>query len=190
MKILQLTSDWKWTRPAEPMIHAVVGLRARGTRMRLPATPPGYGDALPERRARGVVPVTSRRAGRALAAARRRPGAPPARALRERQYDVVRGPRAQILARLALAGARARRSSRPGPTAPIPARPWAAGCTDRAAATSSAVLSERLAERTRAWLGRRRSGSAWSKAWWTPALRAAPAPRRAAESLGSNRPAA
>jgi hypothetical protein len=29
MRILQLTSDWKWTGPAEPLVHAVVGLRAR-----------------------------------------------------------------------------------------------------------------------------------------------------------------
>ena len=30
MRVLHTTGDWKWTGPAEPMLHAVRGLRALG----------------------------------------------------------------------------------------------------------------------------------------------------------------
>jgi len=30
MRILQLTSDWKWTGPAEPMLRLAEAQRARG----------------------------------------------------------------------------------------------------------------------------------------------------------------
>ena len=30
MRVLQLTSDWKWTGPAEPMLKLGLGLRGRG----------------------------------------------------------------------------------------------------------------------------------------------------------------
>jgi glycosyltransferase involved in cell wall biosynthesis len=59
MKILHATGDWKWTGPAEPMLNAVVGLRARGHTVDLacPASPPGYSGALAERcRERDVQP--------------------------------------------------------------------------------------------------------------------------------------
>jgi len=51
MRILQLTSDWKWTGPAEPLVHAVVGLRARGHEVdaAFPDAPPGHAGALGER---------------------------------------------------------------------------------------------------------------------------------------------
>ena len=66
MKILQLTSDWKWTGPAEPMLHALVGLRARGHQVdaAFPATPAGHADGLAERaRERGIAPVFQPAAG-------------------------------------------------------------------------------------------------------------------------------
>jgi glycosyltransferase involved in cell wall biosynthesis len=60
LRILHVTSDWKWTGPAEPMLHAVSGLRKRGHTAELacPAPPEGVQGALLERaRARGVEPV-------------------------------------------------------------------------------------------------------------------------------------
>ena len=59
MKLLQLTADWKWTGPAEPMLHAVTGLRARGHEVDLicPDGPPGaVGTLLQRARERGVTP--------------------------------------------------------------------------------------------------------------------------------------
>ncbi|MEE2702921.1 MAG: hypothetical protein VX614_02755 [Myxococcota bacterium] len=51
MKLLQLTADWKWTGPAEPMLHAVTGLRARGHEVDLicPDGPPGAVGTLLQR---------------------------------------------------------------------------------------------------------------------------------------------
>ena len=48
MRILHLTSDWKWTGPAEPMLNAVVALRALGHHVDFacPEAPPGAGDGL------------------------------------------------------------------------------------------------------------------------------------------------
>jgi len=60
VKLLHVTSDWKWTGPAEPMLHAVTGLRERGHGCDLvcPAEPPDTGPGLLERaRQRGVEPV-------------------------------------------------------------------------------------------------------------------------------------
>ena len=59
MKILHTTADWKWTGPAEPMVNAVLGLRACGHTVDVacPASPPGYSGALAERcLERGVRP--------------------------------------------------------------------------------------------------------------------------------------
>ena len=59
MKILHATADWKWTGPAEPMLNAVLGLRARGHTVDVacPTAPTGYSGALAERcRERGVEP--------------------------------------------------------------------------------------------------------------------------------------
>ena len=60
MKILHLSSDYKWTGPAEPMVNAVAGLRGRGHTVDLCcAAPPS--DAEPQlldfARERGVEPV-------------------------------------------------------------------------------------------------------------------------------------
>ena len=61
MNVLHLTSDWKWTGPAEPMLHAVTGLRARGHGADLACAfppPDASGGGLVERaRGRDVEPV-------------------------------------------------------------------------------------------------------------------------------------
>jgi len=65
MKILQLTGDWKWTGPAEPMVRLAEALRARGLQVALayPAPPHGVEPArslASEAKAAGlpsVVPV-------------------------------------------------------------------------------------------------------------------------------------
>jgi hypothetical protein len=161
MKILQRTSDWKWTGPAEPMIHAVVGLRARGHEVdaAFPATAPGYGDALAERaRERGVLPAYQPARGQGYWPLRDGGEVRRLRAfLREREYDIVHAvhARAQLLARLALGGDRARTKLVTTWThgEPIPARPWNRWLYGPSGCDGVAVLTERLAERTRAWLG-------------------------------------
>lgn len=59
MKILHLTSDWKWTGPAEPMLWATGGLRGLGHRVELacPDAPPGQRGVLAEARERGIEPL-------------------------------------------------------------------------------------------------------------------------------------
>jgi glycosyltransferase involved in cell wall biosynthesis len=87
VKILHLTADWKWTGPAEPMLHAIVGLRARGHDVDLacPEPPPNSPDSLAgHARERGVEPLGC--------LARRRGFGP----LRDR--DEVRGLRAWLRA--------------------------------------------------------------------------------------------
>ena len=193
MRILQLTSDWKWTGPAEPMIHAVVGLRARGHEVdaAFPATAPGYGDALAERaHERGVVPVYQPARGQGYWPLRDGGEVRRLRAfLREREYDVVHAvhARAQLLTRFALGGRRARTKLVTTWThgEPIPARPWNRWLYGPSGCDGVAVLSERLAERTRAWLGPTRQ-CVGVVPGVVDAARFAPRPRRAelAESLG------
>jgi len=88
-----VTSDWKWTGPAEPMLHAVSGLRKRGHVADLvcPVPPDGVQGALLERaRARGVDPVLELERGQGYLPWR---DAASVRALRDRiragGYDVV-----------------------------------------------------------------------------------------------------
>jgi glycosyltransferase involved in cell wall biosynthesis len=60
VRILHVTADWKWTGPAEPMLHAVTALRERGHHVDLACAPTiaGHAGALPERaRERGVEPA-------------------------------------------------------------------------------------------------------------------------------------
>lgn len=93
MKILQLTGDWKWTGPAEPMVQLALGLRERGHSVDLACAeaPPGEdrGVAIEaEKRGfapellfgpgRGVRPWADLRASRAVA-----------ERLRAGGYDVV-----------------------------------------------------------------------------------------------------
>jgi glycosyltransferase involved in cell wall biosynthesis len=161
MRILQLTSDWKWTGPAEPMLHAVTGLRARGHEVDVafPATPASHSDALAERaRARGIEPVFQPAARQGYVPIRDGSEARRLRAfLRERAYDVVHAThaRAHLLARFAL-------GARREPTKlvaswmhgePIPRRPWNRWLYGAGGCDAVAVLSEHLAAETRAFLG-------------------------------------
>jgi glycosyltransferase involved in cell wall biosynthesis len=132
VRILQLTSDWKWTGPAEPMLRLAETLRARGhdVAMGHPEPPAGAADSLAAR---------ARAAGFASAVAlERRRGAHPiadradVRRLREalerERFDVVHcwHTRDHLLAwrarRAARAGAAIVRSQREAER--IPRRPW------------------------------------------------------------------
>lgn len=67
MRVLQLTSDWKWTGPAEPMVRLALGLRARGHRVQLACpSPPAGADRslLEEARKLGVEPALEIARGR------------------------------------------------------------------------------------------------------------------------------
>ena len=60
MRILHVTSDWKWTGPAAPMLQLLLAQRARGCTAELacPEDPSGRPDSLPQQaRAAGVEPV-------------------------------------------------------------------------------------------------------------------------------------
>ena len=60
MKVLHITSDWKWTGSAEPMLRLLLAQRARGDEAALacPEDPEGHAPSLAERaRAAGVEPV-------------------------------------------------------------------------------------------------------------------------------------
>ncbi len=160
MRILELTSDWKWTGPAEPMVHAVVGLRARGHEVdaAFPATPASHSDALAERaRARGVTPVFQPSAGQGYLPLRDSGEVRRLRAfLAERRYDVVHAThaRAHLLARFAL-GARRDTKLVAGwmHGEPIPRRPWNRWLYGPSGCDGVAVLTESLAEETRRFLG-------------------------------------
>jgi len=161
MRILQLTSDWKWTGPAEPMLHALTGLRARGHEVdaAFPQTPPGHAGGLPERaRERGVTPAFELAPGRGY-----RPLSDHGevvrlrRFLRERRYDVVHAThaRAQLLARFALGRRRTETRLVSGWThgEPIPPRFWNRWLYGPSGCDGVAVLTERLALETRRLTG-------------------------------------
>ena len=93
MRILHVTSDWKWTGPAAPMLQLLLAQRARGciAELACPEDPSGRPDSLPQQaRAAGVEPVLelSRARGaiwwRDTTDARRLEGL-----LGERPFDVV-----------------------------------------------------------------------------------------------------
>ena len=73
MKILQLSSDWKWTGPAEPMLRLAEAERARGHEVALayPAAPPTANRSLQSEAEAAdfasVVPLERRRGGSLLA---------------------------------------------------------------------------------------------------------------------------
>jgi len=82
VKILQVTSDWKWTGPAEPMLRLALALRSRGHEVTLaaPEPPSGSGRSVAsEARAAGLAPSLALTPGRGLALLR---DARDARALR------------------------------------------------------------------------------------------------------------
>lgn len=155
MRILQLTADWKWTGPAEPMLHLATGLRALGHQVDVafPTAPPGVKGALAEHAAeRGFEPV--------LRLARRRGYGP----LRDRDeverlavlleaasYDVVHAhhTRDHLLARSARRRPRVR--ARPALVASwhrgveVPATLWNRWLLGPRGADGLVVLSERIA---------------------------------------------
>jgi len=82
VRILQVTSDWKWTGPAEPMLRLALALRDRGHEVTLaaPEAPVPSGRSLArEARAAGLAPSLELSRGRGLALPR---DARDARALR------------------------------------------------------------------------------------------------------------
>lgn len=67
MNVLQISSDWKWTGPAEPMLLLMRGLRARGHTVELvcPKPPPAADRSLWEEAcARGLEPIGELARGR------------------------------------------------------------------------------------------------------------------------------
>jgi len=70
VRILQLSGDWKWTGPAEPMLRLAEALRDRGHAVALacPDPPPGSeADGLaPRARAAGLAPILTLGRGRGI----------------------------------------------------------------------------------------------------------------------------
>jgi glycosyltransferase involved in cell wall biosynthesis len=67
LSVLLLTSDWKWTGPAEPMLELAAGLRERGHAVALACPEPpeaGRRGVAGEARARGLAPVLELPRGR------------------------------------------------------------------------------------------------------------------------------
>jgi glycosyltransferase involved in cell wall biosynthesis len=67
LRVLLLTSDWKWTGPAEPMLELAAGLRERGHAVAVacPEAPePGARGVAGEARARGLEPLLTLGRGR------------------------------------------------------------------------------------------------------------------------------
>ena len=93
MKILQATSDWKWTGPAEPMLRLALALRDRGHDVLLAApepSRPSVRSLASEARAAGLAPSLVLAPGRGLALPR---DAGDARALR----DLVSAHRVELI---------------------------------------------------------------------------------------------
>jgi len=134
LRILQLTSDWKWTGPAAPMLELLLALRGAGHRVELacPRGPAGLAGGLVEQAAaRGVAPALELTRGRGV---RWRRDAQDARRLRAllaaEAFDVVHTwhTRDHVLA---LRAGRARRRAGALSVArsyksaePIPGLPW------------------------------------------------------------------
>jgi len=159
MRVLQLTSDWKWTGPAEPLVHAVVGLRARGHEVdaAFPDAPPGHSSTLVERaRERGVAAAHVLAAGQGYVPLRDRAELRRLRSfLRARSYDVVHAQhaRAHILARLAARGSSTRVVASWTRGEPIPAGFWNRWLYGPRGCDGLTVLSEGLAASARTRLG-------------------------------------
>ena len=161
MRILQLTSDWKWTGPAEPLVHAVTGLRALGHDVdaAFPLPPEGASSSLFERaRERGVEPVYSPARGQGYVPLRDRTEVLRLRRfLAGRRYDVVhvQHARAHLWAWWAIRGL----ANKPKLVAswthgdPIPRRFWNQWLYGPRGCDVLCVLSERLAADSRSWLG-------------------------------------
>jgi glycosyltransferase involved in cell wall biosynthesis len=150
MKLLHVTSDWKWTGPAEPMLHAVCGLRERGHEVDLaaPAPPGGAGPGLLERaEARGVVPVLRLASAQGYRPLRDRSEVARLRALvAERGYALVHvhHTRDFLLCRRALRGTDVRLVASWHHGEPIAAWPWNRWLWGSRSAHALVVLSERI----------------------------------------------
>ena len=133
LRVLQLTGDWKWTGPAEPMLQLALALRERGIEVELacPEAPPGAARSLAgEARAAGLPPALALSRGRGARWLRDRADAARLRAhVASRGVDVVHcwHTRDHVLA-LRAAGARRPRSPRlvrsVASADPIAPRPW------------------------------------------------------------------
>ena len=134
LRVLQLSSDWKWTGPAEPMLRLALGLGEAGDQVSLACPGPpdpgwrslaseaeraGLGVAFAPERGRSARPLGGRDEVARLAAL-----------LRERRIEVVHTwhTRDHVLA---LRAARGRRRSGAtsvvrswAPAGPVPATPW------------------------------------------------------------------
>ena len=130
MKVLQLTSDWKWTGPAEPMLRLTRGLEDRGHTVELacPLAPEPRRDGLAERaRAAGVDPVLTLERHRGVHPWRDRHDAKRLRQLlRQGGYDVVHTwhTRDHVLALRARRGLATRVVRSWRSASPARARPW------------------------------------------------------------------
>jgi glycosyltransferase involved in cell wall biosynthesis len=130
VKVLQLTSDWKWTGPAEPMLRLARGLEERGHEVQLacPEAPEPRRDGVAARaRAAGVDPVLELEPRRGVHPWRDRRDAKRLRQLlRQGGYDVVHSwhTRDHVLALRARRGLGTRVVRSWRSAAPVAARPW------------------------------------------------------------------
>jgi glycosyltransferase involved in cell wall biosynthesis len=150
MKLLHVTSDWKWTGPAEPMLHAVCGLRQRGHRVDLaaPAPPSGAGPGLLEKaEQRDVLPVLRLTTAQGYRPLRDRSEVARLRALvEERGHDLVHvhHTRDFLLCRRALRGLDVRLVASWHRGDPIAAWPWNRWLWGPRSADALVVLSESI----------------------------------------------
>lgn len=158
MKILHLTGDWKWTGPAEPMLNAVVALRARGHRVdtAFPLPPQERAGLIERARERGVEPLLRLARGQGWRPLRDRRDVRRLRKLIARgDYDVVHAhhTRDHILARLALRGLPTRLVASWHHGDPVPRRIWNRWLLGPRGADGLVVLGERIASAARRDLG-------------------------------------
>ncbi|TMA34749.1 MAG: glycosyltransferase family 4 protein [Deltaproteobacteria bacterium] len=160
MKILQLTSDWKWTGPAAPMLELATAQRAAGHDVVIacaPASPESEPSLIARAREAGFAPVLELERARGVHPLRDRADAARLRALLARQaFDVVHTwhTRDHVLALRARArlprAARARVVRSYKLAEPIPRWPWnrwlfgpgtdALACVSEASATANRRL--------------------------------------------------
>lgn len=163
MKVLHTTADWKWTGPAEPMLHAVAGLRALGCAadFACPEPPAGQADGIAARaRERGLEPAHRLALRRGFVPLRDRGEVHALRgALARGGYDLVHAhhTRDHLLARLAARplGIPVVASWHRGEA--IPNQFWNRLLYGPRGADALVVLSERIAERASAELGQARA---------------------------------
>jgi glycosyltransferase involved in cell wall biosynthesis len=159
MKILHITGDFKWTGPAEPMLNAVLGLRARGHEVDLacPAPPPELdAQLLHFARERGVEPVHLLDRRRGYRPLRDRDEIRRLRGLLEhRGYDVVHAhhTRDHLLSVFATRHLPTRLAVSWHHGDPIPSQPWHRLLFGPRRADGLVMLSPRLAKHATRGLG-------------------------------------